>query len=221
MPPVQIGETMRGIGVGKILASKNPAFKAGDYASGFCGWREIAVMGPREVVPAPMLPGVTEPDMIGAVGSTGMTAYFGLEKIGQPKEGELVVVSGAAGATGSVAGQICKLKGCRVVGIAGSDEKCKWLKEIGFDVALNYKAADFEGQFLEATKVRALFTGHLFPRNVIGSLADEWLRIKSTFTGTMVRVVLLPTMGRKQLTKAQLAEKFLILHSARQKTTAV
>lgn len=154
MPPVQIGETMRGIGVGKILASKSPAFKVGDYASGFCGWREIAVMGPKEAYPVPMMPGLTEPDILGAVGGTGLTAYFGLEKIGQPKEGDLVVVSGAAGATGSVVGQICKFKGCRVVGIAGSDDKCAWLKEIGFDVALNYKAADFEAQFLEATKVR-------------------------------------------------------------------
>lgn len=85
---------------------------------------------------------------------TGITAYLGLEKIGQPKAGDLVVVSGAAGATGSIAGQIAKLKGARVVGIAGTDEKCRWLKDdLGFDSALNYKASDFRKQFLEATKV--------------------------------------------------------------------
>lgn len=101
---------------------------------------------------APRLPGVEKPDLLGVLGTTGLTAYFGLEKIGQPKEGELVVISGAAGATGSIVGQICKLKGCRVVGIAGSSDKCAWLKELGFDVALNYKDADFKSQFLEATK---------------------------------------------------------------------
>lgn len=146
---------MRGAGVGRILASKNPAFKAGDWATGFCGWRELAVLGPREVLPAPLLPGVKKADLIGAIGMTGMTAYFGLEKIGLPKAGELVVVSGAAGATGSIVGQICKLKGCRVVGTAGSSEKCAWLKELGFDVVLNYKDHDFKSQFLEATKVSA------------------------------------------------------------------
>lgn len=154
MPPLQIGDTMRGIGAGRILASKNPTFKAGDWATGFCGWREIAVLGPREVLPAPLLPGIEKPDLLGVLGTTGLTAYFGLERIGQPKAGELVVVSGAAGATGSIVGQICKLKGCRVVGIAGSAEKCAWLKEVGFDVVLNYKDADFKSQFLEATKVR-------------------------------------------------------------------
>lgn len=143
---------MRGIGAGEILASKNPAFKVGDWATGFGGWREIAKLGPREVGQAPRLPGIEKPDLLGVLGMTGLTAYFGLERIGQPKEGDLVVVSGAAGATGSIVGQICKLKGCRVVGIAGSNDKCAWLKELGFDVALNYKDADFKAQFLEATK---------------------------------------------------------------------
>ncbi|KAJ4424401.1 hypothetical protein N0V82_000922 [Gnomoniopsis sp. IMI 355080] len=152
LPPLKIGETMRGIGAGEILASKNPAFKVGDWATGFCGWKEIAKLGPKEIMQAPRLPGVEKPDLLGVLGTTGLTAYFGLEKIGQPKEGELVVISGAAGATGSIVGQICKLKGCRVVGIAGSSDKCAWLKELGFDEALNYKDADFKSQFLEATK---------------------------------------------------------------------
>lgn len=151
---MQIGEVMRSIGAGRILASKNPAFKVGDYATGFSGWREVAVLDPQHVWPAPLLPGVEKPDLLGALGMTGLTAYLGLEKIGQPKAGELVVVSGAAGATGSIVGQICKLKGCRVVGIAGTEEKCAWLKQLGFDEALNYKASDFREQFLEATKVR-------------------------------------------------------------------
>lgn len=144
---------MRGVGAGKILASKNPAFKAGDWATGFSGWQQIAALGPREVMQAPLLPGIEKPDLIGTLGFTGLTAHLGLEKIARVKEGELVVVSGAAGATGSIVGQICKIKGCRVVGIAGSSEKCAWLKEIGYDVALNYKSPTFREEFLEATKV--------------------------------------------------------------------
>ncbi|CAN8101594.1 unnamed protein product [Discula destructiva] len=168
LPPVQIGDTMRGIAAGEILASKNPAFKVGDWATGFVGWREIAKAGPKEVVQAPRLPGIEKPDLLGVLGMTGLTAYFGLEKIGQPKEGDLVVVSGAAGATGSIVGQICKLKGCRVVGIAGSSDKCAWLKELGFDVALNYKDADFKQQFLEATKDKI----DVFWDNVGGEILD-------------------------------------------------
>ncbi|KUI59637.1 Putative NADP-dependent oxidoreductase YfmJ [Cytospora mali] len=152
LPPVQIGEVMRGISSGRILASKNPALKAGDWATGFSGWKEISVLGPQHVFPAPMMPGIEGPDLVGALGMTGLTAYLGLENVGQLKEGELVVVSGAAGATGSIVGQVSKLKGCRVVGIAGSEEKCAWLKQLGFDEALNYKASDFRDQFLAATK---------------------------------------------------------------------
>ncbi|PSR82030.1 hypothetical protein BD289DRAFT_461887 [Coniella lustricola] len=152
LPPLQIGETMRSLGAGVIIASKNPKIKVGDWATGFTGWREIAKLGPQEVTPSPRIPGIEMADFLGAVGGTGLTAYLGLEKIGQPKAGDLVVVSGAAGATGSIVGQICKLKGCRVIGTAGSDEKCTWLRELGFDVALNYKAPDFREQFLEATK---------------------------------------------------------------------
>lgn len=145
---------MRSIGAGVIIASKNPKVNVGDWATGFTGWREIVKLGANEFTPAPKIPGIELADFLGAIGGTGLTAYLGLEKIGKPKAGDLVVVSGAAGATGSIVGQICKLKGCRVVGTAGSDEKCAWLRELGFDVALNYKAPDFKEQFLEATKVR-------------------------------------------------------------------
>lgn len=146
---------MRSVGAGRILASKNPAYKVGDWATGFPGWREIAVLGPKEVMPAPLLPGIEKADLIGTLGITGLTALLGLEKVARVKEGELVVVSGAAGATGYIVGQICKIKGCRVVGIAGSSEKCAWLKDIGYDVALNYKSPTFRDEFLEATKVGA------------------------------------------------------------------
>ena len=99
-------------------------------------------------------PGLSRPaDMAGVLGITGLTAWAGMCTIGEPKAGELVVVSAAAGATGSIAGQIAKIAGARVVGTAGSDEKCKWLtEELGFDVALNYKDPDFKDKFKEATK---------------------------------------------------------------------
>ena len=90
-------------------------------------------------------------DLLGALGTTGLTAFFGLDKIGQVKPGETVVISGAAGATGSIAGQIAKIQGGRVIGLAGSEDKCAWLRELGFDVALNYKDADFVKKFKEAT----------------------------------------------------------------------
>ncbi|KAF3764755.1 NAD(P)-binding protein [Cryphonectria parasitica EP155] len=168
LPPLQIGETMRSVGAGVVLASKNPMFKAGDWATGFTGWREIAKLGPRELMPVARLPGVEMPDLLGAIGPTGLTAYLGLEKIGLPQAGELVVVSGAAGATGSIVGQICKLKGCRVVGIAGSKDKCAWLKELGFDAALNYKDSDFREQFIEATKDKI----DMYWDNVGGEILD-------------------------------------------------
>lgn len=177
---------MRGISSGRILASKNPSLKVGDWATGFSGWQQVAVLGPQHVFQAPMMPGIEGPDLVGALGMTGLTAYLGLENIGQLKEGELVVVSGAAGATGSIVGQIAKLKGCRVVGIAGSDEKCAWLKQLGFDDALNYKASDFRQQFLGATKVRMASDATTHDSS---SSANTLHRVKSMCTGTMVSIL--------------------------------
>jgi NADPH-dependent curcumin reductase CurA len=153
MPPVPIGGLMRGITVSRVLASKNPKAPVGEFVVGPTGWTEIAVLSEGTFEPASNFPGIQAPqDMLSALGLTGMTAWLGMTLIGEPKAGETVVVSGAAGATGSVAGQIAKIKGARVVGIAGSDDKCKWLvDELGFDVALNYKDADFKKKFKEAT----------------------------------------------------------------------
>lgn len=145
---------MRGGTACRVLASKNPKAKEGDYVSGMTGWTEYAILPEGQFEPASAFPGLNEPqEMLSALGMTGLTAWIGMTQIGDPKPGELVVVSGAAGATGSVAGQIAKIKGARVVGIAGSEDKCKWLvDELGFDVALNYKDSDFEAKFKEATK---------------------------------------------------------------------
>src|SRR5689334_9724435 len=138
-PPAQIGEVMGGGAVGKVIASENPQFAAGDFVEGMFGWQQFAVSngkGVRKLDPS-LAPVSTA---LGILGMPGLTAYFGLLEIGKPRAGETVVVSGAAGAVGSIAGQIAKIKGCRVVGIAGSDRKVAWLRdELGFDAAFNYK----------------------------------------------------------------------------------
>ncbi|KAI1632173.1 hypothetical protein F4809DRAFT_628939 [Biscogniauxia mediterranea] len=152
VPPVAIGEKMRGGTISRVLASKNPKVKDGDLVYASCGWTEVAIVNEKQFETLQLPEGAKITDALGVLGMTGLTAYFGLSKIGNPKPGETVVVSGAAGATGSVVGQICKLKGARVVGIAGSDEKCAWLRsELGFDAALNYKSATFREDLRAAT----------------------------------------------------------------------
>ncbi len=140
--PVGIGEVMRAGGAGRVIGSKNPAFAVGDHVTGMLGAQEYALFG------ADAAKGLTKVDpklaplpvYVGALGVTGLTAYFGLLEVGQPKAGDTVVISGAAGATGMVAGQIAKIKGCRAVGIAGGPEKCNYIvKELGFDAAIDYK----------------------------------------------------------------------------------
>jgi NADPH-dependent curcumin reductase CurA len=142
IPPVGLGEVMRAGGVGKVIASKSDRFAEGDYVSGMTGAQEYVALDARGVTPADTSI-APAPTWLGALGMTGLTAYFGLLDVGEPKEGDTVVVSGAAGAVGSIVGQIAKLKGCRVVGIAGGPEKCEWIvEELGFDVAIDYKNED-------------------------------------------------------------------------------
>ena len=144
---------MRGISACRVLESRSKQASKGDVVGGFGGLAQFAVLPEGAFEPASTYPAGSSPvDKISLLGLTGLTAWLGMVRIGEPREGETVVVSGAAGATGSVAGQIAKINGARVVGIAGSDDKCRWLtEELGFDVALNYKAADFEQKFEEAT----------------------------------------------------------------------
>lgn len=138
VPPVQIGEPMRAGSIGQVIESRHPELKLGDFVQGTFGWQDYALAAPGLANPVP--PGIPLTWAMGVVGVTGLTAYFGLLDLGKPKPGETVVVSGAAGATGSVAGQIAKLHDCRVVGIAGGAEKCAWLtREAGFDAAIDYK----------------------------------------------------------------------------------
>ncbi|KAF2465033.1 NADP-dependent leukotriene B4 12-hydroxydehydrogenase [Lindgomyces ingoldianus] len=153
IPPVQIDEVMRGYGIGIVQASKSQKFPVGTYASGMCGWTEYAVLKDKQLEALELPEGAVPTDELGVLGMTALTAYFGILDVGQVKEGDFVVVSGAAGATGSVVGQIAKIKGARVLGLAGADDKVKWLKEeLGYDEALNYKDPEFRKKFREATK---------------------------------------------------------------------
>jgi hypothetical protein len=139
MPPVRIGEPMRAGAIGQVVESKHPALRPGQLVQGLFGWQDYAVAhgGMLAKVPA----GVQPTHVLGVLGSTGLTAYFGMLEIGKPKTGDTVVVSGAAGATGSVAGQVAKIQGARVIGIAGGAEKCRWLTDQAhFDAAVDYKA---------------------------------------------------------------------------------
>ncbi|CAG8954994.1 hypothetical protein HYFRA_00008683 [Hymenoscyphus fraxineus] len=153
VPPVQIGEKMRGFCIGKVLATQSPKFPIGAHVACSHGWTELSIIKDSEptlrIVEVPQGGKLT--DTLGVLGGTGLTAYFGMLDIGQVKAGDFVVVSGAAGATGSVACQIAKLKGARVLGIAGSEEKVKWLRELGCDDAVNYKSANFAKEFKEKT----------------------------------------------------------------------
>ncbi|HZF38877.1 MAG TPA: NADP-dependent oxidoreductase [Blastocatellia bacterium] len=140
MAPIPLGSVMLGITIGVVEESRNPNFQAGDNAQGFLGWQEYAVSDGAGVNRPPNNPAIPLTAYLGLFGGIGLTAYFGLLDVTDPKPGETLVVSAAAGAVGSIVGQIGKIKGCRVVGIAGSDEKCKWIvDELGFDAAINYK----------------------------------------------------------------------------------
>jgi len=151
--PVKIGEVMRGAAVNKVIASKSSKYPVGTYVYAGSGWTEQSVVHEKNKelskLEVPKEGRLT--DALGVLGATGLTAYFGILDVGKVKAGDFVVVSGAAGATGSVVGQIAKLKGAKVLGICGSDDKVEWLKELGFDNALNYKDPNFAKNFKAAT----------------------------------------------------------------------
>lgn len=142
VPPVGIGEVMRAIGVGRIIASQAPGLDVGMHVTGLTGVQKFALLAAKDVTPIdPALAPL--PTWLGVLGMPGMTAYFGLLEVGQPKAGETVVVSGAAGAVGALVGQIARLKGCRAIGIAGGADKCRYVtEELGFDGVVDYKSED-------------------------------------------------------------------------------
>lgn len=143
--PMNIGDVMRGSGISEVMESNNGKFAVGDLLMGSTGWTEYHLSRGTDLTKVETTLSPTA--MLSVLGTTGVTAYCGLFKIGKPVAGDTVLVSGAAGATGSIVGQLAKIAGCRVVGIAGGKEKCEWLvKEAGYDAAIDYKADDVRGQ---------------------------------------------------------------------------
>jgi NADPH-dependent curcumin reductase CurA len=171
VPPVAIGETMRAYSVGIVEKSNNPAFKAGDAVQGLFGVQNYAISdGSRVVKVDPSQAPLQR--WVGGLGMPGWTAYFGLLEVGQPKAGETVVVSAASGAVGSVVGQIAKIKGCHVVGIAGGAEKCRYVKdELGFDACVDYKGGNLAAD-LKAAAPKGV---DVYFENVGGEILDTVL----------------------------------------------
>jgi hypothetical protein len=189
LPAVAIGEVMRSFGVGRVVESRHPGYAEGQLVQGLLGWQDYALLDGDSARLSVVPEGVPIPIAMSALGITGLTAYFGLLEIGRPEAGETVVVSGAAGATGSVVGQIARLKGCRVVGIAGGPEKCRWLvDEARFDAAIDYRREDVAarlaelcpggidvyfdnvgGEILDAALARLAFKGRVV---LCGAIAD-------------------------------------------------
>jgi NADPH-dependent curcumin reductase CurA len=153
LPAQHIGDVVRGGAIGIVEESRNTRLKVGDLVSGLLGWQLYYSGAARGLVQLPRIEGVPLLAYHGVLGAVGLTAYFGLLEIGCPQAGESVLVSAAAGAVGSLVGQIAKIKGCEVVGLAGSDDKCRWLtEELHFDAAINYRTANLNRALRESCR---------------------------------------------------------------------
>ncbi|MDE0841229.1 MAG: NADP-dependent oxidoreductase [Porticoccaceae bacterium] len=149
--PLALGDVMRGFGAGRVSLSNNADYPVGSLVTGSFGWQQYYLHKADATALQRVPEGVSLRAAIGIFGITGMTAWFGLERIGKPTDGDIFVVSSAAGATGSVAGQLAKIRGCRVVGITSSATKCEWLTDtLGFDAAVNYRDPDWQQQLAHA-----------------------------------------------------------------------
>lgn len=177
IPPVGLGEVMRAFAVGTVDASSHPDYKPGDSVQGLFGVQQYAISNGDRVSKVDPAKAPLE-RWVGGLGMPGWTAYFGLLDIGKPKAGETVVVSAASGAVGSVVGQIAKIKGCRVVGIAGGADKCRYLTEtLGFDGAVDYKAGNLAGDLKAACPAGI----DVYFENVGGEILDAVLVQMNTF----------------------------------------
>jgi NADPH-dependent curcumin reductase CurA len=171
-PPVELGEVVRSAGAGVVVASRCATLPVGTRLSTLGGWQHLAVVRDDGLV-TPVPEGAPLVWVLGVLGSTGMAAYWGMTDVGRPEAGQTVVVSAAAGATGSVAGQIARLAGCRVVGIAGGQDKCRWVvDELGFDACVDHRSADFAADLRAATPNRV----DVYFDNVGGPVLDTVLR---------------------------------------------
>ncbi len=203
VPPVKLGAVMRAFTVGEVVESRHDDFAAGDRVAGTLGWQRFAVTKPAEVhrVPREVPPELA----LGPLGPTGMTAYFGLLDIGRPRKGETVLVSAAAGATGSVVGQLARLHGCRAVGIAGGAEKCRWIQsDLGFDAAVDYKSSgDLDADLRQACPDGV----DVYFDNVGGDILDAALKI----INRGARVVLCGAISQYNQEKVQGPSNYLSL----------
>ena len=175
--PLNLGDVMVGEGIGEVVESKNPRFKVGDTVAAYTGWQQYAVSDGKNLRPVDtkLLPASV---YLGVVGMPGVTAWYGLLKIGEPKPGETVVVSAASGAVGSVAGQIAKIKDCRVVGIAGGKQKCDYVvNDLGFDTCIDYRSSDWYDALAAATPKGI----DVYFENVGGPLLDAVLARSNAF----------------------------------------
>ncbi|WP_263264299.1 NADP-dependent oxidoreductase [Pseudomonas sp. RIT-PI-S] len=170
-PPVEIGEVMTGGTVSRVEESRHPKFQKGDLVVGITGWQTHAISDGSGLMPLPA--GIPQPSMaLGVLGMPGMTAFMGLTHIGQPKEGETLVVAAASGAVGSVVGQIAKLKGLKVVGVAGGADKCRYVvDELGFDACIDHRSE----QFAEALKAACDKGIDIYYENVGGKVFEAVL----------------------------------------------
>lgn len=173
LPPIQIGEVIRSGGVGEVIESRTDAYQPGQLLFGMTGWQDYVIADGGEQAMTVLPDGVPPGIAIGILGVTGMTAYFGITDVGRIKEGDVVVVSGAAGATGSAAGQIAKIKGAKkVVGIAGGPEKCAHtVDDLGFDEAIDYKSENVAARLHDACPDGI----DLYFDNVGGSILNDCL----------------------------------------------
>lgn len=207
--PFEVGQAILSGAVGEVVESRSPKFNPGDVVTGMFAWRLYDVVKADTLMKVP--PGVSPTTALGVLGPTGLTAYFGLLDIGQPKEGETVVVSGAAGAVGMTVCQIAKIKGCRVVGIAGSDEKVDYLRnELGVDVAINYKTVE---NMLEALKEACPDGVDVYFDNVGGETSDAVMFLINKFA----RIVVCGAISMYNSDKPDLGlrpQPFLIVKSA-------
>jgi NADPH-dependent curcumin reductase CurA len=177
VPPFQIGEALQGGAIGEVIESQDDGFKPGDIVSHFLGWREV-LTAPASLYTKVETHGMPPQAFLGVLGMPGLTAYAGFLEIGQPKEGETVFVSGAAGAVGSLVCQIAKIKGCKVVASCGSDEKAHWLKSLGVDEVVNYKTC---GNLLEAVRAAAPKGIDIYFDNVGGEHLEVALEVAKPF----------------------------------------
>jgi NADPH-dependent curcumin reductase CurA len=211
LPPIAIDEVVRGGGIAEIVKSNSEQYKAGDLVFGFTGWQEYVIAS--QATGYQSLPDGVPPTLaLSLFGITGMTAYFGLIDVGRVKEGDVVVVSGAAGATGSTVGQIAKIKGAaKVIGIAGGPQKCAWIvDELGFDEAIDYKNENVAARLREAAPDGL----DLYFDNVGGEILDACLA-QLALRGRVVLCGAISTYNDRSATTGPVNYRNLIVKRAR------